>query len=171
MPRPHKCRQVQFQPGFTIFKPQGVPARHLARVTLTFDELEALRLKDLEGLAQEEIAAQMGVSQSTVQRILTGARQKVTEAIVRGKLLQIEGGTFTLSSETTRQFQCGDCRHVWEVPFGTGQSGHDLRCPSCQGASVHRIDRPLGDAPERDSSEELSPEDSDNSGQERISRS
>ena len=140
MPRPHKCRQVQFQPGFTLFKPQGIPARQLALVTLTFDELEALRLKDLEGLGQDEIAGQMGVSQSTVQRILAGARQKVTDAIVRGKMLQIEGGAFTVARNTMRQFQCGECRHVWEAPFGTGQSGHDMQCPSCQSDSVRRTD-------------------------------
>jgi predicted DNA-binding protein (UPF0251 family) len=131
---------VRFQPNFTLFKPQGVPARQLASVTLTFDELEALRLKDLEGLAQDEIANQMGVSQSTVQRILAGARQKVTDAIVRGKMLQIEGGAFTVARNGTRQFQCGVCRHVWEAPFGTGQSGRDMQCPSCQSDSIHRTD-------------------------------
>jgi len=140
MPRPHKCRQVQFQPGFRLFKPHGIPARQLSSVILTFDELEALRLKDLEGLPQSEIATQMGVSQSTVQRILVGARQKVTNALVRGKMLQIEGGAFEMARDGMRQFQCGACRHVWETPFGTGQSGRDMNCPTCESDSVHRTD-------------------------------
>jgi len=141
MPRPPKCRQVRFQPGFTLFKPHGIPARQLSSVTLAFDELEALRLKDLEGLPQGEIATQMGVSQSTVHRMLVGARQKVTDAIVRGKLLQIEGGTFEMAHDGMRQFQCGACRHVWESSSDVGQSGHDMSCPTCESDSVQRTDQ------------------------------
>lgn len=140
MPRPFKRRQVQFLPEFTSFKPQGVPARRLSAITLTFDELEALRLKDLEGMDQSEIAAQMDVSQSTVQRILTSARQKVAEAIVRGRVLQIEGGQFDVARNPMRQFRCGRCRHVWEVAYGTGQSGREMNCPACESDVVHRTE-------------------------------
>ena len=146
MPRPLKRRQVRFRPEFTLFKPQGIPTRQLPLVVLAFDELETLRLKDLEGLAQDEVAERMGVSQSTVQRILATARQKVADAIVRGKALQIEGGEFVMAENPMRQFRCGKCRHVWEMPFGTGQRGRDMSCPACESHSTYRTDRgPSGD--------------------------
>jgi predicted DNA-binding protein (UPF0251 family) len=49
-------------PNVNLFKPAGIPARFLERVSLTYEELEAVRLKDLEGLEQEEAAKKMNVS-------------------------------------------------------------------------------------------------------------
>ena len=59
---------------------------------LGIDELEALRLADLEGLYQEDAARQMNVSRQTFGRIVAAARKKVAEALVRGRSLRIEGG-------------------------------------------------------------------------------
>jgi len=92
MPRPPKPRRVRHRPGITYFKPAGVPLRDLEEVVLTVDEVEALRLKDVEGLDQDACARQMGVAQSTLQRILAGARTKLSRAIVQGKAVRIEGG-------------------------------------------------------------------------------
>jgi len=110
----------------------------LPTIELTFDELEAMRLNDLEGQPQDAAAEQMGVSQSTVQRILVSAHRKVAEALVRGKALQIEGGEIILADNLMRQFRCERCQHIWEVPFGTGQRGRDMTCPACKNPSVHR---------------------------------
>jgi len=63
-------------------------------VVLGFDEVEALRLKDLLGFPQEEAAKVMGVSQPTFHRILKGARRKVADALVNHKALRIEGGSY-----------------------------------------------------------------------------
>lgn len=71
--------------------------RHLAEVQLRVDELEALRLKDLAGLDQEECARLMGVSQSTLQRTLSAARAKVADALVMGKAIRIEGGQVSVA--------------------------------------------------------------------------
>ncbi|PIQ98493.1 MAG: hypothetical protein COV64_01000, partial [Candidatus Nealsonbacteria bacterium CG11_big_fil_rev_8_21_14_0_20_39_9] len=53
------------------------------------DELEALRLCDLENLEQTEAAKKMKVSQSTLQRILTSAHKKIAEALIEGKAIKI----------------------------------------------------------------------------------
>ena len=92
MPRPRQCRRVAQLPQATYFKPRGVPLRLLQQVSLTVDELEALRLADLEGLYQEEAAEQMNVSRQTFGRIVASARKKVADALVNGKALSIEGG-------------------------------------------------------------------------------
>ncbi len=100
MPRPSKTRKVAFIPNITYFKPAGVPLRQLEEVVLTMEELEAVRLKDLEGLEQEAAAEQMQVSRPTFRRILVGARSKIAEALTGGKAIRIEGGVYQLSDGT-----------------------------------------------------------------------
>jgi predicted DNA-binding protein (UPF0251 family) len=127
MPRPRKRRRVWHAPAAAIFKPVGVPLRRLVTITLLHEELEALRLTDLEGRYQEDAAEQMGVSRSTFQRIVTEARRKVTQALVEGTALHIEGGTFRIPAV---RWQCDDCHHRWEIEHGSGQ-GAPARCPAC----------------------------------------
>lgn len=93
MARPFKLRCIRHVPGVTLFKPAGVPARDMTKVVIHLDELEALRLVNLEGLDQSEAAARMGVSRPTVGRILKEARRKITLALVRGDALLIEHGS------------------------------------------------------------------------------
>ncbi|OPY72421.1 MAG: hypothetical protein A4E63_01237 [Syntrophorhabdus sp. PtaU1.Bin050] len=90
MSRPKKCRCIGCRPNALFFKPTGIPMVHLEQIGLGLDELEALRLADLEGLYQEEAAAQMNVSRQTFGRIINEARRKVAEAIINGKVLVIE---------------------------------------------------------------------------------
>lgn len=99
VPRPFKPRRVSSMPHVTFFKPSGIPMTLLEEIVLTVDELEALRLKDLEGFEQYDCASRMNVAQSTLQRILVSARAKVTRAIVEGKALRIQGGVFSLHDE------------------------------------------------------------------------
>jgi predicted DNA-binding protein (UPF0251 family) len=84
------CRRLRFRAKMKHFKPQGVPLRHLKVVDLSREELEALKLKDYDGLDQNQAAEKMATSQSTFQRILSSARKKVAESLVRGKALKIE---------------------------------------------------------------------------------
>ncbi len=99
MPRPFKPRRVSEMPRYTYFKPTGIPMPLLEEVVLTIDEVEALRLKDIEKLEQHECAERMNVAQSTLQRILVSAREKLTRAIIEGKALRIHGGSYALSGE------------------------------------------------------------------------
>ena len=92
MARPIKPRRVLFDPDVVYFKLRAVPLSMLEEVDLSIDELEALRLCDLEDFEQEEAAKKMKVSQSTLQRILTSARKKVAEALIGGKAIKIRKG-------------------------------------------------------------------------------
>ena len=65
MPRPHCCRLVAVEPVAAVFKPAGRRGCEIESISMTLDELEALRLADLEGLYHEEAAARMGVSRAT----------------------------------------------------------------------------------------------------------
>lgn len=92
MPRPQKTRTVRHDPHVVYFKPAGVPMRVLKEVSLGIDELEALRLADLENLSHEEVGKMMGVSRATAGRILGEARRKTAAALVHGWAIQVEGG-------------------------------------------------------------------------------
>lgn len=94
MPRPRKHRLVASAPRPAIYKPAGVPLDQLTQIRLLHEELEALRLADLDGLHQEQAAEQMGISRSTFQRLVTRARRQVARALIDGGALYIEGGTF-----------------------------------------------------------------------------
>ena len=90
MSRPKKCRCVNCTPNSSYFKPKGIPIFQLEEVSLSLDELEAIRLADYEGCYHEDAATRMKVSRATFGRILNEARRKVAEAIVNGKALRIE---------------------------------------------------------------------------------
>lgn len=96
MPRPIKWRRVSFMPEVTYFKPAGIPLRALDEVSLSVEEMEAIRLKDGEGLEQEQAAEKMNISRPTFQRVLNSARQKVAGALLNGKAIRIEGGNFEM---------------------------------------------------------------------------
>jgi len=138
MPRPPKCRRVALSPGVTYFKPRGVPLSELEEVILAHDELEALRLADLEGLYQDDAAERMKISRPTFSRIIEKARRVVAEALVGGKALRVEGGNVMVRQRT---FHCFACGHEWQVPFGTGRPH---TCPSCQSDEIARVDAERG---------------------------
>jgi predicted DNA-binding protein (UPF0251 family) len=126
-------------PTAHYFKPRGIPLAALEEVVLGVDELEALRLADLQGQYQEEAAEQMKVSRQTFGRIIESARRKVAEALVEGKALRIEGGEFEM--KPTRTFGCADCGHTCQAPHGTGRPPE---CPACHSKNLHRAPEERG---------------------------
>jgi len=96
MARPVKPRFVENTPSVTYFKPRGIPLSSLEEVVLKVEELEAIKLKDLECLEQEECAKRMNISRATFQRILNSAKKKIADALVNGKAIKIEGGYYKI---------------------------------------------------------------------------
>ncbi len=135
MPRPHKCRLIANQPAVTVFKPAGVPGQQVTNIEVGLDELEALRLADVEGLYHDAAAERMGLSRPTFGRLLAQARKKVATAIVSGNALLIQGGTVAPAPE--RVFLCQDCGQRFGEPFGTGRPA---ACPHCQSPQIRRVD-------------------------------
>jgi predicted DNA-binding protein (UPF0251 family) len=124
-------------PGVTYFKPAGIPLRSLEEMRLSVEEAEALRLKDLEGLEQEQGAEKMNISRPTFQRVLASARQKIADALLNGKAIKIEGGNFEIAH---RRFRC-QRGHEWEVETSTGIS--PAVCPACSATDIQPV-LPIG---------------------------
>jgi predicted DNA-binding protein (UPF0251 family) len=75
----------------------------LNEVILSVDEFEAIRLKDIDELEQEQCAQRMNISQPTFHRLYLEARRKIADVIVNGKALRIEGGTYEISPQHGRK--------------------------------------------------------------------
>lgn len=135
MARPQKDRIVTCDPAISYFKPRGVPLRQMEEVRLTIDQMEAIRLADLEGLSQEEAGARMGVSRATFGRIIQRARKVVAEALIHGKAILMEGGNYQVKN-AKRLFACDSCDHHWDADCGTGRP---VQCPACGGTDLYRV--------------------------------
>jgi predicted DNA-binding protein (UPF0251 family) len=139
-----KLRQVSCAPWATFFKPAGVPMSILEAVILTLEEVEAIRLKDMGDLHQEECAVQMGVSRATFHQILKSAHAKLADAIVNGKAIRVEGGTVAFAGG---RFRCRSDGHEWILPPGPmpGATGAtSVACPTCQSRDVQPVFPPGG---------------------------
>ena len=122
MSRPPKCRRVCTLPRCGGFRPME-DAPWSGTVTLGVDEYEVIRLIDLEGLTQEQRAAQMAVARTTVTGIYLSARRKLAQALVERKALAVAGGHYRLCDG-------GECR----------RRGHE--CPKKQKLEAfHRENR------------------------------
>ena len=97
--RREKLRRVGIIPEYRGFTPDGLASGDA--IDMTVDELEVLRLCDLEGLNQEAVAQQMGIARATVAAICSRAHRKVADALVNGRALVIEGGNITYSPIAT----------------------------------------------------------------------
>ena len=126
MVRPTKPRLVSSYPMISAFVPQGVNITGEASITV--DEFEAIRLSDFEHLDQEGGAALMDVSRHTFGRLLARGRAAVAEAMVTGKVLKIEGGSYELRGPGRRQR-----RGRRLTCQGTAAAGAPSSSPRCRG--------------------------------------
>lgn len=130
MARPIKWRKIEQTPVVPYFIPAQESDGSIVEIILKLEELEAIRLKDLEGMEQAECAQHMEVSRPTFQRILLSAREKIADSLIHGKVLRIEGGNFT---KNIFPITCGKCGKQWNESIenvGSIRNGQ-CTCPSC----------------------------------------
>lgn len=130
MARPTKWRKIENIPTIPYFVPSEKDVAEVPENILKLEELEAIRLKDLEGLEQGECAERMEVSRPTFQRILLSAREKVADSLVNGKIIHIEGGNFTRNICPVR---CLDCGREWMESYENLESikNGEYSCSGC----------------------------------------
>ncbi len=135
MARPTKWRKVEFIPVVQYFAPCDVAENDLNENVIRIEEIESIRLKDLEGMEQEECAEKMEVSRQTFQRILNVARAKLADSLINGKAIRIEGGNFT---RNICPVKCLDCGKQWSESYENFQKvlNGQFNCPSCDSIKV-----------------------------------
>ena len=122
MSRPKQFRKIVSPPLMTGFKPFGIPRAQLEEVVLHYDEYEAVRLLDHEGLMQEQAAEKMNVSRPTLTRIYESARKTIAKAFVEGKMIVIEGGNVDFGRQWFR------CRKCYKLIDGVE---NNIPCKNC----------------------------------------
>jgi len=131
--RPRLLRRVGFQPDVTYFKPAGVRMIDLEESVVSVEEFEAVRLKDFKEMEQKKAAEKMNISQPTFHRLLLSARKKLADAIVNGKAIKIQGGSFKLSGKM-KNCVCHECG--FSIPKESGQPCFTLKCYECNGRMI-----------------------------------
>lgn len=124
MPRPFKNRKINGLFNSDCYKPNGIPLSMLTSIELSVDELEALRLADLENMYQDAAAEEMGVSRQTFGNIIKRARKKVADAIINGKALKIVSRGLSYSDSIR---SCRNCGVIWRKAVEK-----QTECPSCE---------------------------------------
>ncbi|MFZ7120874.1 MAG: DUF134 domain-containing protein [Eubacteriaceae bacterium] len=135
MARPTKWRKVEFIPNVQYFVPYDIDDDNLQENVLRIEELEAIRLKDHEGMEQEKCAEKMEVSRQTFQRILNVARDKIADSLVNGKAIRIEGGNFT---RNICPVKCLDCGKQWSESYENFQRilNGEFNCLDCNSKRI-----------------------------------
>lgn len=133
MPRIQKERLIESLPPVGVFMPQTPSLNFASDITLTLDEMESIRLVDLEHLSQADAAEQMDISAPTLNRILMTAHEKVAAALWRGAPIKIEGGLVRISPPG-----CGHKRRLGICPFQSQASINEELTTPCLRCNRYR---------------------------------
>lgn len=126
MPRPRRYRRILGEPRVVAFSPEA--SEEEVEVEITFDEFEAVRLRDYHDIKQKKAAEIMGISQPTFHRTLTSARAKIAEALVEGRPIILKGGDYITDR---RRYKCMDCQFEWISP-----EKEYKKCPDCDSENI-----------------------------------
>ena len=142
MGRRRKRRRIAFWPEINRFRPAIRQRRSI--MELAMDELEALRLVDFQCLEQTQAAKRMGISQSTLQRILNRARHKVAQALTIGQEIILKGGEENMINQNFGRGRqkgyasgpggycvCSNSQCGYKAPHQTGVPCYQQKCPKC----------------------------------------
>ena len=128
-------RRVSCFPKATYYKPREVPFCDLETINLSIENLEALRLCDLLNVEQNDAAEMMGVSRKTFWNDLQKAREKVVDALVNGKAIEIYGGEYINSGEVSDRLICKGCENESKLQC---YEGRPTICPKYGSGILYR---------------------------------
>jgi len=134
--RPKCIRKVEKPPDFNYFKPRGIPLTDLESVKLTVEEVEAIRLRHYDKLKRIEAANNMGISRRTMERELSSGLEKIIDALLNGKAIEIRGGYYVSNGET--MFRCLNDKYEWKVDKSLSKP---KKCPECGSKKIKRKKR------------------------------
>ena len=129
MPRRIRPRKVVAPPSFRGYKPYGVNGRISGAVELHYEEYEALKLADYDGMKHQEACRLMGISRPTFARIYESARRKVARALVETREIKAVYGNAWMQGEW---YICEACHARFTLPEKV-KAGE---CPICASAAV-----------------------------------
>jgi len=125
-------RKVVAPPGFRGYKPYGNRLGQKGHVELLYEEYEAIKLADYDGMNHQEASQLMGVSRATFARIYEMARKKIARALVETREIRSVFG----NAEFDESWRiCGNCHARYNVP----SKMINLHCPLCKSDNTQNI--------------------------------
>ena len=132
-PRPKRQRKISEPPFLTGFVPENGDFDLKESISLFFEEYEALKLADYQGLSQLEASRVLEVSRPTFTRIYDSARKKIAKALVEHKRISISGGDVVFNE---KWFVCNECESVFRL---SQSNDEEITCPVCQSENIIEI--------------------------------
>lgn len=129
MPRQTRPRKVVEPPKFKGYKPYGIVEEENEVVELHYEEYEALKLADYDGMNHDKAANLMDISRPTFARIYDAARKKIAKAFVESKEIVTVYGNAQL--DKSWHF-CSSCHTRFTIP----EAIEKKVCPMCQSAAI-----------------------------------
>jgi predicted DNA-binding protein (UPF0251 family) len=124
MPRKTRPRKIVKPPGFRFYKPDGCVDLNQSDVELLYEEYEALKLADYDGMHHQQAAELMDVSRATFARIYESARRKIAKALVEVRQIKTVFGNADIDN---KWFKCSDCNTKFNIPKNFTEN----ICPFC----------------------------------------
>lgn len=87
MSREKQQRELNFKPISKYFGPKDIKPQE--DIILLHEEIQAIKLMDLDSMYQEDAAKIMNISRPTLARIIKSARKKISTALIKGSNLKI----------------------------------------------------------------------------------
>ncbi len=128
MPRKKHLRKVVAPPKFKSYVPVGSRSEKKEKIQLFYEEFEAVKLADYDGMHHHEACSLMGVSRATFARIYESARNKIAKALVEVREIEAVFGNAEFNE---KWFLCNDC----QARFTLKRVSASEECPIC--TSVH----------------------------------
>jgi predicted DNA-binding protein (UPF0251 family) len=132
MPRRKRLRRIVAPPGFKGYRPYGHMRGRMDPIELLYEEYEAIKLADYDGLNHQEASVWMGISRPTFARIYEIARKKIARALVETREIRSASGNAWMDESW---FLCEDCHSRFTIPSTVEKQ----YCPLCKSANIQSI--------------------------------
>ena len=134
-PRRKRFRRIVSPPALKGYKPIGVPFIETDTIFVLYEEYEALRLTNYEGLMHEEAANLMNISRPTFTRVYNSCIKKIARGFTEGKSIIIDGGDVEFDKQW---FRCNDCYIIFHH-----SKINNPACPKCQSKNIEHINKSI----------------------------
>lgn len=133
VPRRRTPRKIVEPPKFKGFQPYGYHGgRPQETVNLLYEEYEAIKLADYDGMSHHHACVLMGISRPTFARIYESARQKIARALVEVREVRSVYGNVSMKDNWLK---CRDCYNLFTIP----EPQNNLACPICKSSEIETI--------------------------------
>ena len=110
------------------FMPQQTKQTKLETVEITLNEIQAIKLMDVDGLKDKKCAKKMKISTDEFNKLIANARKNIAVALLEGKVIKIID-EITIEDEITTlcKFRCAVCGEIYIIDYTQSK----IECPTC----------------------------------------